>query len=199
MIINQKLPAVTQNWMRWSTDKSVGLSFNFFHICVFSTPFPSSQEKGQKDFFSWAQSKKMDCAVCLCGKWSGSGTQKIIFFPIFPLLCFIRKRCNSQTGLACCCVTALLAIAGRAPGTSWSPETNFFREVSVYEGLNIVCSFSPVLFLASDFPEDVLVTSLLLFFVLAGWQWCLHIKRWEVSRVMFPLLSLTPWLFLLLT
>lgn len=32
-----------------------------------------------------------------------------------------------------------------------------------------------------------------------SWQWCLHVRQWEVSRVMFSLLSWTPWLFLILT
>lgn len=165
----------------------------------FLLPSLQARRKVRRTFFPELNQKKWIVQFVYVENEVVLGHRKSFFFPIFPLLCFIRKRCNSQTGLACCCVTALLAIAGRAPGTSWSPETNFFRKVSVYEGLNIVCSFSPMLFLASDFPEDVLVTSLLLFFVLAGWQWCLHIKRWEVSRVMFPLLSLTPWLFLLLT
>lgn len=109
-IVKQKLPSVNQYWMRWSTDKSVGLSSNFQCVCVhiflyiFSLPFKSG-ERSEGFFFSLSSVQKMVCTVCVENKVVLAPKKYFFTWNLIPLF-HQEETVPKQVGVLLCHIFA---------------------------------------------------------------------------------------------
>lgn len=106
----------------------------------FLLPSLQARRKVRRTFFPKLNTKKWIVQFVYVENEVVLGHRKSFFSPIVPPLCFIRKRRNSQTGLACCYVTALLAIAGRAEVKA--PKQTFSEKFLFMKG-STLCAASP--------------------------------------------------------
>lgn len=194
MIIKQKLPAVTQNGMRWSTDKSVGLSFCFYmyiYTLFFSSPRLQARRKARRTFFI-SLIQETDCAVCGKTKTQCSSGTKIKQSEESQNFVSWGRGAALSPGW---CVTV--------PHLCWPEQEELLAKEKTlkqpFSGTLLFIKGSTVSAVSAQHSSLLVTFQKMCWWHPYSWLWCLHIRQWEVSRVMLALLSWAPWLFLLLT
>lgn len=125
----------------------------------------------------------MDRVVGLREKQSEQ--KKITFFQ----LCSIRKRNGSQARLSSLAVPRLCWPLQAKVKTLKQTVSDTFLLVKVLTACAVSPQHSSLLVASRRCAGDVL-SPVLLYWL--GWQECLHIRQWELGRMMFSLVNLAP-------